>query len=339
VGDWILGRQLGKGANAHVRLAKNMITGKLAAVKVLPKRSQEDPDDRLDRTRNIRKYQRGYLPSSYEREIAILRLMDHENIVSLFDVFESPTSLFLVMDYADGGELFGYLTKYGRMSEDEAMPMFRQILSALYYCQMVNITHRDLKPENIFMMSDGTVKLGDFGLGKITPKGKLFDSACGSPHYIAPEIASFRKYDARKTDVWSLGCVLYTCLAGHLPFEGETQEDLLQAVRHGVFKIHRHFSEQAIDLLKKMMCVNPRKRVRLSQIFKHPLVKKYEPRSRDGTRGRASDINPGPLNMYDVVDPVITSANDVDAETMQNLRTLHPDKSDEQIIYQLKANV
>jgi len=240
------------------------------------------------------------------------------------------------MEFADGGELFGLINREGRMDEDTAMPIFRQILSGLYYCHMLNITHRDLKPENILVMADGTIKLADFGLGKVTPKGQLFSSACGSPHYIAPEIASFQDYDARKTDVWSLGCVLYTCLAGHLPFEGESQDDLLEAVRTGVYRIRGYFSEKAADLIKKMMCVDPEKRIKLDQLFKHPLVERYAPL--DGMPGRPSDIYAGPLRMWDLAGPVIKSADDVDAETMQNLRILHPDKNDEQLIYQLKAS-
>ena len=244
-------------------------------------------------------------------------------------------SSYLVLEYADGGELFSLITKHGRMTEDKALPIFRQILSALYFCQMVNVSHRDLKPENILLTAAGQVKLVDFGLGKITPKGSLLSSTCGSPHYLAPEIVSFETYDARKTDVWSLGCVFYTLLAGHLPFEGRTQELLLNEVRRGSFRVHTFFSPEATHLLMRMICVDPLVRIKLSQIWRHPLVARYAPQDR--LPGRPRDIYSAPLTLWDVEAPLVQSRQEIDRETMQNLKVLHPGKSEEQIVSQLKS--
>jgi serine/threonine-protein kinase HSL1 (negative regulator of Swe1 kinase) len=240
------------------------------------------------------------------------------------------------MEYCKGGELFQVLSNWGRLQENEAIPMFRQMLSALYYCQMINIAHRDLKPENILLGDNNTIKVADFGLCALSPKHRFLDSACGSPHYAAPELMAGEKYNPHISDVWSLGVVLYVMLSARSPF-GSTNNmsELMSKVKHGRYHLKPHFSPMVKDLLTKMMQPNPELRIKLKDIWNHPLVRKYAPR--DGLPGRPLDIISGPVSMWDVEVPLIKSADEVDAETMRNMLTLHPEYTEEDVIHQLTS--
>jgi serine/threonine protein kinase len=240
------------------------------------------------------------------------------------------------MEYCKHGELFQVLSNWGRLQENEAMPMFRQILSALYYCQMINIAHRDLKPENILLGDNNVIKLADFGLCALAPKHKFMLSACGSPHYAAPELVAGKAYDPRISDVWSLGVVLYVMLSARSPFGSTTDmTKLLSMIKHADYRMKPHFSPLVKDLLKKMMHPNPAKRIKLKDVWNHPLVKMYAPR--DGLPGRPLDIISGPVSMWDVEVPLIKSAEEVDAETLRNFLTLHPENTEDDVIHQLTS--
>ncbi|XP_060843890.1 serine/threonine-protein kinase par-1-like isoform X4 [Rhopalosiphum padi] len=251
IGKYKLLKTIGKGNFAKVKLAKHVPTGKEVAIKI------------IDKTQ--------LLPGSLQklfREVRIMKMLDHPNIVKLLQVIETEKTLYLVMEYASGGEVFDYLVLHGRMREKEARAKFRQIVSAVQYCHQKRIIHRDLKAENLLLDSEMNIKIADFGFSnEFTPGGKLY-TFCGSPPYAAPELFQGKRYDGPEVDVWSLGVILYTLVSGSLPFDGSTLRELRERVLRGKYRIPFYMSTDCENLLKKFLVLNPLKRASLEVIMK-----------------------------------------------------------------------
>merc|ERR550519_925614 len=192
----------------------------------------------------------------------------HPNIVKLFQVIETEKTLYLVMEYASGGEVFDYLVLHGRMKEKEARAKFRQIVSAVQYCHQKKIIHRDLKAENLLLDSEMNIKIADFGFSNEFVIGNKLDTFCGSPPYAAPELFQGKKYDGPEVDVWSLGVILYTLVSGSLPFDGSTLRELRERVLRGKYRIPFYMSTDCENLLKKFLVLNPTRRASLEVIMK-----------------------------------------------------------------------
>nr|CAD7593174.1 unnamed protein product [Timema genevievae] len=233
IGKYKLLKTIGKGNFAKVKLAKHMPTGK-----------------------------------ELFREVRIMKMLDHPNIVKLFQVIETEKTLYLVMEYASGGEVFDYLVLHGRMKEKEARAKFRQIVSAVQYCHQKKIIHRDLKAENLLLDSEMNIKIADFGFSNEFTPGNKLDTFCGSPPYAAPELFQGKKYDGPEVDVWSLGVILYTLVSGSLPFDGSTLRELRERVLRGKYRIPFYMSTDCENLLKKFLVLNPAKRASLENIMK-----------------------------------------------------------------------
>nr|XP_020763525.1 serine/threonine-protein kinase BRSK2 [Odocoileus virginianus texanus] len=152
-----------------------------------------------------------------EREIAILKLIEHPHVLKLHDVYENKKYLYLVLEHVSGGELFDYLVKKGRLTPKEARKFFRQIISALDFCHSHSICHRDLKPENLLLDEKNNIRIADFGMASLQVGDSLLETSCGSPHYACPEVIRGEKYDGRKADVWSCGVILFALLVVRLP--------------------------------------------------------------------------------------------------------------------------
>ncbi|XP_065739818.1 serine/threonine-protein kinase MARK1 isoform X4 [Phocoena phocoena] len=197
-----------------------------------------------------------------------MKILNHPNIVKLFEVIETEKTLYLVMEYASGGEVFDYLVAHGRMKEKEARAKFRQIVSAVQYCHQKCIVHRDLKAENLLLDADMNIKIADFGFSNEFTVGSKLDTFCGSPPYAAPELFQGKKYDGPEVDVWSLGVILYTLVSGSLPFDGQNLKELRERVLRGKYRIPFYMSTDCENLLKKLLVLNPIKRGSLEQIMK-----------------------------------------------------------------------
>lgn len=204
-----------------------------------------------------------------EREIAIMKFLDHSSVLRLYDVYDTPNYLFLVLEHVEGGELFDYLLSKGKLSEEEARGFFAQLVDGLSYCHSHLICHRDLKPENILLDGNNHVKICDFGMAALMPKDALLATSCGSPHYASPEVITGRKYDGMEADVWSLGVILYALLVGKLPFDDPNIRKLLLKVKIGVFDMPPWLGRSAKDLLWRMLTVDPDQRATMSDIRQH----------------------------------------------------------------------
>ncbi|KAM4537393.1 serine/threonine-protein kinase MARK2 isoform 4-T4 [Odontesthes bonariensis] len=248
IGNYRLLKTIGKGNFAKVKLARHILTGKEVAVKI------------IDKTQlNSSSLQKLF------REVRIMKMLNHPNIVKLFEVIETEKTLYLVMEYASGGEVFDYLVAHGRMKEKEARAKFRQIVSAVQYCHQKCIVHRDLKAENLLLDADMNIKIADFGFSNEFTLGNKLDTFCGSPPYAAPELFQGKKYDGPEVDVWSLGVILYTLVSGSLPFDGQNLKELRERVLRGKYRIPFYMSTDCENLLKKFLILNPSKRGSLEQ--------------------------------------------------------------------------
>uniref|UniRef100_A0A674A9Z7 non-specific serine/threonine protein kinase n=1 Tax=Salmo trutta TaxID=8032 RepID=A0A674A9Z7_SALTR len=243
IGNYRLLKTIGKGNFAKVKLARHVLTGK-----------------------ELKSYR---INSDFLfREVRIMKLLNHPNIVKLFEVIETEKTLYLIMEYASGGEVFDYLVAHGRMKEKEARAKFRQIVSAVQYCHQKCIVHRDLKAENLLLDADMNIKIADFGFSNEFTMGNKLDTFCGSPPYAAPELFQGKKYDGPEVDVWSLGVILYTLVSGSLPFDGQNLKELRERVLRGKYRIPFYMSTDCENLLKKFLILNPTKRGSLEQIMK-----------------------------------------------------------------------
>jgi len=250
IGKYKLIKTIGKGNFAKVKLAKHLPTHREVAIKIIDK-------TQLNQTSLQKLF----------REVRIMKFLDHPNIVKLYEVIETDKTLYLIMEYASGGEVFDYLVAHGRMKEKEARAKFRQIVSSVQYCHQKHVIHRDLKAENLLLDADMNIKIADFGFSNEFSPGNKLDTFCGSPPYAAPELFQGKKYDGPEVDVWSLGVILYTLVSGSLPFDGQNLKELRERVLRGKYRIPFYMSTDCEALLKKFLVLNPEKRASLEGIM------------------------------------------------------------------------
>ncbi len=253
-GQFILGKKLGEGTFGVVRVATHYLTGEKVAVKILDKKKILEETDK----------------TRLEREIKLMKILRHPNIVHLYSVIQTTQFIYLIMEYVSGKELFDYIIKKGKLQEIEACKFYQQIISGIEYLHKLKIVHRDLKPENLLLDSKKNIKIVDFGLSNMYPKNELLSTACGSPCYAAPEMINGDKYNGLLVDIWSSGIVLYAMLCGYLPFEDKDNDLLYDKICEGKFEVPNFISDLANDFLHKILNVDPRKRYNLSQIKNHP---------------------------------------------------------------------
>ncbi|KAH9945731.1 kinase-like domain-containing protein [Amylocystis lapponica] len=319
IGLWKVGRTIGKGSSGRVRIARHSKTGEYAAVKIVSKNalnsqlSLHSIGDEAER-----------ILHSIEREIVIMKLIEHPNIMRLYDVWETSTELYLILEYLEGGELFEYLCSKGKLEPKEALTYFQQIIAAMHYCHRFNIAHRDLKPENLLLDRDKNIKVADFGMAAWQGKSDMLETACGSPHYAAPEVIMGRAYNGSSSDIWSCGVILYALLAGRLPFDDEDLPTLLEKVKLGKYSFPSGMDARAKDLIAKMLQKDVAKRITMPEILRHPFYTSQKPR----------DMHCDIPSLDDIARP-LAGLSAIDPDIFANLRTLWYGTPDEDIIARL----
>ncbi|XP_040193456.1 calcium/calmodulin-dependent protein kinase type 1G [Rana temporaria] len=249
---------LGSGAFSEVYLVKHRSTGQHYALKCIKK-----VNSARDR--------------SLENEIAVLKKIKHDNIVTLEDVYESSSHFYLVMQLVSGGELFDRILERGVYTEKDASNVIRQVLSAVQYLHDNGIVHRDLKPENLlYLTSDENAKImiTDFGLSKMEESG-IMSTACGTPGYVAPEVLAQKPY-SKAVDCWSIGVITYILLCGYPPFYEETESKLFEKIKDGTYEFESPFwddiSKSAKDFINCLLEKDPKKRYNCEKALKHPWI-------------------------------------------------------------------
>ncbi|XP_071735084.1 SNF1-related protein kinase catalytic subunit alpha KIN10-like [Rutidosis leptorrhynchoides] len=260
--NYKLGKTLGIGSFGKVKIAEHTLTGHKVAIKIL----------------NRRKIKNMEMEEKVRREIKILRLFMHPHIIRLYEVVETPSDIYVVMEYVKSGELFDYIVEKGRLHEDEARNFFQQIISGVEYCHRNMVVHRDLKPENLLLDAKCNVKIADFGLSNIMRDGHFLKTSCGSPNYAAPEVISGKLYAGPEVDVWSCGVILYALLCGTLPFDDENIPNLFKKIKGGIYTLPSHLSPGARDLIPRLLVVDPMKRMTIPEIRMHPWFQAHLPR-------------------------------------------------------------
>ncbi|CAJ0953512.1 unnamed protein product, partial [Mesorhabditis belari] len=308
VGPYKLEKTLGKGQTGLVKTGTHCITGRKVAIKIVNKEKLSES-----------------VLQKVEREIAIMKLIEHPNVLHLYDVYENKKYLYLILEHVSGGELFDYLVRKGRLMSKEARKFFRQIISALDFCHAHNICHRDLKPENLLLDERNNIKVADFGMASLQVEGSMLETSCGSPHYACPEVIRGEKYDGRKADVWSCGVILYALLVGALPFDDDNLRNLLEKVKKGVFHIPHFVPTDCQNLLRSMIEVDPQKRYSLSEVFRHPWVA--------GSTRNDPELE---LPMAQVVQThIIPSEDSIDPDVFRHMSNLGCFKDKEKLVREL----
>lgn len=279
IGQFVLGKTLGQGTFGKVKLGSHIITGEKvsskfiiiinsyqAAIKILEKVKILDESDKI----------------RIDREIKILKSIMHHNIIQIYSVIENPTTIFLVMEYASGGELFDHIVLRKRLAESEACRFFHQMINGIDYLHKLGIVHRDLKPENLLLDHKKNIKIVDFGLSNVYAKDELLKTPCGSPCYAAPEMIQGKKYNGLSVDIWSCGIILFAMICGHLPFDDQNNDVLYKKITEGKYIIPNFLSEYSKDLIRKVLTTDPNKRYTIQQIRNHPWFTQIPPIINEG---------------------------------------------------------
>ncbi|KAK9130413.1 hypothetical protein Sjap_010900 [Stephania japonica] len=274
-GRYELGRMLGHGTFAKVYHARNLKSGKSVAMKVVGKE----------------KVIRVGMMEQVKREISVMKMVEHPNIVELHEVMASKTKIYFAMELVKGGELFSKISK-GRLREDLARAYFQQLISAVDFCHSRGVYHRDLKPENLLLDDEGNLKVTDFGLSAFTEHLRhdgLLHTTCGTPAYVAPEVIGKKGYDGAKADLWSCGVILYVLLAGYLPFQDDNVVAMYKKIYKGDFKCPSWFSPEVRKIVTKLLDPNPSTRITISKLMETPWFKKPMPRAVSGEKLSGKD--------------------------------------------------
>uniref|UniRef100_A0A7N0TGG4 non-specific serine/threonine protein kinase n=1 Tax=Kalanchoe fedtschenkoi TaxID=63787 RepID=A0A7N0TGG4_KALFE len=264
-GKYELGRILGHGTFAKVYHARNLQTGKSVAMKVVGKEKA---------------MQHAGMMEQIKREISVMKMVKHPNIVQLHEVMASKSKIYFAMELVRGGELFERVAR-GRLREESAKLYFLQLISAVDFCHSRGVYHRDLKPENLLLDEDGNLKVTDFGLSAVAEhlrQDGLLHTTCGTPAYVAPEVIGKKGYDGAKADLWSCGVILYVLLAGFLPFQDGNLVSLYRKIYRGDFKLPPWISSEARKVIIKLLDPNPITRISIAKLKELPWLKTNVPK-------------------------------------------------------------
>ncbi|MCQ2815690.1 MAG: protein kinase [archaeon] len=249
-----IGRVIGRGAFGKVNLGLHVLTGRIVAIKSF----------------NKKKITGNYNRQKIKREIRLMQKLRNNSIVRILESIETKDYILIMMEHVAGGDLLSYIKKRGKLNEKTARMIFFQLIRALNFIHSMKIVHRDIKLDNILIDLNNNIKICDFGVGERIEEGKFFINQCGTPAYIAPEIIKNNGYLGPPVDLWSAGVVLYAMLSGKVPFKAHNLEQLNELILKGNYKPIKDISQEASDLIKGLLEINPKKRFTIYDVLKHP---------------------------------------------------------------------
>ena len=265
--DFDIGRPLGRGKYGRVYLARHRPSSFICALKVL----------------SLHQLYRHEVDHQLRREIEIQSHLRHRHVLRLYQYFFDGREMFLVLEYAPQGELYRHLRREGRFSEQRTARYIGQLASALLYCHSKHIIHRDIKPENLLLSSDDSLKIADFGWSVHAPNDRRL-TMCGTLDYLPPEMVERRSHDHR-ADVWCVGVLMYEFLYGQPPFEAKEQKETCERIARvdvqwgGLEGGEVKVSEEAKDLMTRLLVKEPKSRMPLQKLLKHPFIAQHYPGS------------------------------------------------------------
>ena len=256
--DYQIKQTIGKGTFSVVKLGINKITKEKVAIKILKKK-------RITNSSEM---------SRLEREISILKKLNHINLIRTYKINEDCENYYIFMEYCENGELFNYIVDKQKLDEDETAYFFYQLINGLNYIHHKNIVHRDLKPENLLLSKGNILKIVDFGLSNYFQEDSLLSTPCGSPCYASPEMVCGNQYNGLLIDIWSCGIIIFAMICGFLPFEDTNNEILFKKIMNCNIDYPDFLTENVLDIMKKILVVDPKKRITIEEIKKHPFYLK-----------------------------------------------------------------
>ncbi|KAK6129475.1 hypothetical protein DH2020_036788 [Rehmannia glutinosa] len=287
-----LGKLLGQGTFAKVYHARDLNNGMSVAIKIIDKE----------------KILKVGMVDQIKREISVMKLVRHPNVVQLYEVMATKAKIYFVMEYVRGGELFNKVAK-GKLKVDAARKYFQQLISAVDFCHSRGVYHRDLKPENLLLDENGNLKISDFGLSAFAETKRqdgLLHTTCGTPAYVAPEVINRRGYDGSKADIWSCGVILFVLLSGYLPFHDSNLMEMYRKIGKAEFKCPNWIPPDVRKLISKILDPNTNKRISISKIMENSWFRKgFQSKS---TINVSSDLRPN------VNEPLVGTDEDTKAE-------------------------
>ncbi|CEP11537.1 hypothetical protein [Parasitella parasitica] len=311
IGEFLISHTIGYGSTGHVKLGIHRKSGVKVAIKIIPRKQLST---------SIK------ITQAVERELAVLQLLNHPNLIELYQILQDSNNIYFITEYVPGGELYHMVlgSKEGCIPEIKARELFSQIANALAWCHARHICHRDLKPENILLDNDRkSIKIADFGMAVMQPTNKLLQTSCGSPHYASPEIVRGIPYYGPAADVWSAGVILYVLLTGKLPFDDNHVGKLLAKIKTGRFRpMPEWVSESAKDLIYRMLIVDPSKRISFNDVLLHPWMQSIRLVDTPFTMHSFSFQNSNPWHDEKLKSPVLLQSYDLDGPTRETLKVL-----------------
>ncbi|KAH0573251.1 Kinase, CAMK CAMKL [Spironucleus salmonicida] len=294
VGNYIIGKTIGEGSFSKVKLGTHLVTNERVALKIIEKAKITESSD-IERI---------------TREIQILKLLDHPNVVKLYEIIDTPRHLYIIQEFLSNGELFDFIVAHKRLPEPQAANFIVQVFSGLNYLHSKFVSHRDLKPENCVLDKNNNIKIIDFGLSNVFKNYAYLKTACGSPAYACPEMIKGEVYNGAKADTWSCGIILYAMLCGALPFESSTTQGLYCKILSGNVYFPDYVSEGAKDVVRQLLTIDPNKRAKIQDIVNHSWIQE-----------NWTKINPNqPLKLT-----VIDDDQSLHLRTLQQMKTLNFD--------------
>ena len=249
------GRLIGRGAFGKVNLGLHVLTGRIVAIKSFNK-------TKLKNEESINKIY---------HEINLMKNLRHNSIVKILETLETENYILIIMENISGGDLLSFVKKRTKLNEKTARIIYKQLINSIKFIHSKGIIHRDIKLDNILIDLNNTIKLCDFGVGKNYKKNEKLIDQCGTPAYIAPEILHNEDgYYGPPVDIWSSGVVLYAMLSGNVPFKANNIKDLHQLIIRGEYNIIKDISNDAKNLIKRILEVDPSKRINIEGILNHP---------------------------------------------------------------------